>query len=242
LQPTLELVAPVADFALSLSPDEQTVPAGTNTTITVTITGTNNFDGNVTLSVDDLPSGITADFSPASVSGSGSATLTLSVAADVEPDIYIIPIAPASGDLKHDGTITLTVVFGDVDGDGIPDWWTQQYFGHSDGRAGDLSRATDDRDGDGMSNLKEYLSGTDPTDPADYLHLLNLSAQSGDETISWAAIGGISYIVQSSTNLAAGFSDTSPVITPDNNGTATYTDAGAATNSTVRFYRVRLAR
>ena len=50
----------------------------------------------------------------------------------------------------------------DSDGDGIPDWWMLQHFGHPTGLASDNSRAQDDTDGDGMSNLQEFLSGTDP--------------------------------------------------------------------------------
>ena len=50
----------------------------------------------------------------------------------------------------------------DSDGDGIPDWWTQQYFGHPTGQASDLSRAGDDPDGDGLTNLQEYILGTNP--------------------------------------------------------------------------------
>jgi hypothetical protein len=50
----------------------------------------------------------------------------------------------------------------DSDGDGIPDWWTVANFGHRTGSASDQSRAQDDPDGDGISNLQEYLGGTDP--------------------------------------------------------------------------------
>ena len=50
----------------------------------------------------------------------------------------------------------------DSDGDGIPDSWMLQIFGHATGLASDLSRAQDDADGDGMTNLQEYLAGTDP--------------------------------------------------------------------------------
>ena len=50
----------------------------------------------------------------------------------------------------------------DSDGDGIPDWWMQQYFGHGTGQAGDLSRPGDDPDHDGLTNLQEYLFGTNP--------------------------------------------------------------------------------
>jgi Concanavalin A-like lectin/glucanases superfamily/Bacterial TSP3 repeat len=46
----------------------------------------------------------------------------------------------------------------DSDGDGIPDWWCQRYFGHPNGQADDLTRAGDDWDGDGLTNLQEYTN------------------------------------------------------------------------------------
>jgi hypothetical protein len=57
-------------------------------------------------------------------------------------------------------------VFSDTDG--IPDWWRLAYFGHALGSAADLSRGSDDADGDGVSNLTEYLHGTDPLNPASF--------------------------------------------------------------------------
>jgi hypothetical protein len=59
---------------------------------------------------------------------------------------------------------------GDVfsDTDGIPDWWRLVYFGHPLGLAADLSRGSDDADGDGVSNLTEFLHGTNPLNPASY--------------------------------------------------------------------------
>ena len=50
----------------------------------------------------------------------------------------------------------------DSDGDGLPDWWTQQYFGHPTSQAGDLSRPGDDPDHDGLTNVQEYILGTNP--------------------------------------------------------------------------------
>jgi hypothetical protein len=47
-------------------------------------------------------------------------------------------------------------------GDGIPDWWRQQYFGHPTGQAGDLSRAGDNPAGDGLTNLQKYILGLNP--------------------------------------------------------------------------------
>ncbi len=51
----------------------------------------------------------------------------------------------------------------DSPSDGIPDNWMIAYFGHSDPRSADKSRAVDDKDGDGLNNLNEYRSGMVPT-------------------------------------------------------------------------------
>jgi glycosidase len=48
------------------------------------------------------------------------------------------------------------------DSDGIPDWWRLGYFGRALGASSDNSRGTDDADGDGVSNLTEYLHRTSP--------------------------------------------------------------------------------
>ena len=50
----------------------------------------------------------------------------------------------------------------DRDGDGIPDWYMNQYrLWPKDGT--DISG--NDPDGDGLTNLEEYLGGTDPIVP-----------------------------------------------------------------------------
>jgi hypothetical protein len=240
LQPTLELVSPVTDFSLAAVPGVQTVSAGGSAAFTVAVTGSNSFAGAVLLSADNLPAGVSADFNPASITGAGSATLTLATTTDVPPDIYVIAITGASGGRDRGAIITLTVNPVDADGDGVADWWTAQYFGHPDGQAADSSRGADDADGDGASSLAEFLAGTNPTNAASCFQVLSAVAVDGDEAISWSAIGGRNYVVQASSNLAAGFYDISPVITPGTNGPAEFTEPGAATNFGARFYRVRL--
>jgi hypothetical protein len=92
----------------------------------------------------------------------------------------------------------------DTDGDGIPDWWTQQYFGHATGQEGDLSRAQDDADGDGLSNVEEFLAGTIPTNAASVLALhIAMDVPTYDVTLSWGAVPGRSYQVLSTTDLNA---------------------------------------
>ncbi len=54
----------------------------------------------------------------------------------------------------------------DADGDGIPDSWELQYFGSANNCVPGA-----DPDGDGMSNLFEYLADTNPTNALSVLRL-----------------------------------------------------------------------
>lgn len=76
----------------------------------------------------------------------------------------ILPPASAAFNVSSDRRATayrldleIAVPMPDSDGNGLPDWWQQKYFG----RLGIDPNA--DPDGDGWSNLREYLAGTDPT-------------------------------------------------------------------------------
>jgi hypothetical protein len=101
--------APVPDFAISTTPSSQTVTAGGGTSFTTTISATNGFGGNVSLSVSGLPTGATASFSPTSVAGSGSSTLSVSTSGSTPAGSYTLTIAGTSGSLAHSNTVTLNV-------------------------------------------------------------------------------------------------------------------------------------
>ncbi len=110
----------------------------------------------------------------------------------------------AAGDLNRvpdifAGRLAVTL---DSDGDGIPDWWMMKYFGHPTGLAGDNSRAQDDADGDGFTNLAEFLTGSNPTDPQSYLQIEISSPGSQSITMTWPAVPGKSYQVQYKTDLS----------------------------------------
>ena len=71
----------------------------------------------------------------------------------------------------------------DSDADGVPDSWEQTYF------AGLTNSATADFDGDGSSNLQEFLDGTNPTNSISVLYHLTVINDGGSVTIQPASPG-----------------------------------------------------
>ena len=121
--------------------------------------------------------------------------------------------------------------------------WQMKYFGCTNCPQ---AAETADSDGDGHNNLAEFMAGTDPTNSASAFRILEIAPLDEDMFLTWAAVGGKWYIVQTATNftvsLSNSFYDLNPVIIAP--GTGEYPlsviHLGAATNSPVRFYRVRL--
>lgn len=89
----------------------------------------------------------------------------------------------------------------DSDSNGIPDWWTLQHFDHAEGQQGDLSRASDDADGDGLTNAQEYFCGTDPTNPNSVFALQMSPSTANTVSLTWPATPGKTYQVQYKDNL-----------------------------------------
>jgi subtilisin family serine protease len=121
----------------------------------------------------------------------------------------------------------------DTDGNGLPDWWELQYFGHLTG-----TDPNADPDHDGMSNLAEWLAGTDPTNAASNLRVTLLSATNANAVVlGWSSVAGKTYWLERSTNLLTGFNFT---VATNINATApanTQTDT-AILPGNARFYRV----
>ena len=89
-------------------------------------------------------------------------------------------------------------VWADADKDGLPDRWMTNYFGHTNGLAADKSRAQDDADGDGMTNLREHQAGTDPTNAVSVLRLVGVAAGGAGEParMYFGAVSNKTYSVE----------------------------------------------
>ena len=121
----------------------------------------------------------------------------------------------------------------DTDGDGLPDTWETQN-GLSPTNSVGINGANGDPDGDGFTNLQEFMAGTNPQDAASLLRITQIST--GGTSIAWSSIPGRNYQVLATTNVAAAFQLISGTITAFGSPTS-FTNSAPA--GAARFYRVR---
>ncbi len=127
------------------------------------------------------------------------------------PNFYTIfsPIASSNQYplLDIEGEIVRTNVDGDGDGDGLSDDWENFYFGSL------INGATNDVDGDGVSNLTEYQAGTLPASAANVFQLLSIRHQSNAAELHFTFAPGRQYSVQWSDDLQNWQTVTNPPLT-----------------------------
>jgi hypothetical protein len=126
----------------------------------------------------------------------------------------------------------------DANHDGIPDAWELDYFGTTN------IDVNADADGDGVSNLREYLDGTSPIDANSVLKITAFNFLAGGNTTSltWNSVPTRYYQVQLSTDLGAEaiWVDCGVgLIAPTGSSTsASFPDM----NAPARFYRIEAVR
>jgi len=127
-----------------------------------------------------------------------------------------------------------TLLEPDTDFDGIRDSYEDA---HAMNKI-DAADAAQDFDGDGMTNLAEYLAATDPRDAASRLRVVSITRSGTNCVISFSAEAGRPYRLEFKNSLADLNWQLVSDLTPNISGTAQITDNSAGT--TPRFYRIRL--
>jgi hypothetical protein len=133
---------------------------------------------------------------------------------------------------------TDTIAPGLMDTNGLPFAWEYQHFGQP---GVDPSA---DPDGDGMSNLQEYLADTDPLNAGDNLRITSSAFSLGGTNVdlTWTSHPTRSYFIQKTVSL-------NPPTTWVDSGLAGILGSGASTsegfgdtNAPMRFYRIQAVR
>jgi len=112
-------------------------------------------------------------FNNAVISGATAASLLLTNVSSSNEGLYSVKVSNVSGSISS-STASLYI---DSNGNGLPDSWELAYFGNLN------QTATGDPDGDGVSNLQEFLDGTNPTNAASALYRITLFNDGGTVTV-----------------------------------------------------------
>ena len=116
-----------ADFGLTATPLSTSIAVGGSVGYPkISVSAVNGFNGTVGMSVSGLPTGATATFSPASITGSGVSMLTITTTSATPAGTYPLTITGTSGILIHTSTPTLTVT---TTATTLPASWTNQDVG-----------------------------------------------------------------------------------------------------------------
>jgi hypothetical protein len=140
--------------------------------------------------------------------------------------------APAVPEWVHSFTHPVTLPPEDADGDGLADPWELSNWGGTDV----VTAANDDFDGDGSSNLSEFLAGTDPRDADSRLQIAPLRQGQTGLDLRWPGVTGRRYRVLFSEDLKNWYLLKAPVLSEG--GVSSLPDQ--TTNARARFYRVRV--
>lgn len=117
--------------------------------------------------------------------------------------------------------------------DGLPDDWQTVYWG-PDPQLWPSSLA--DSDGDGASNLAEFLAGTDPREAASALRI-SIQTTAAGLLLEWNAVPGSVYQLQVSSNLGAWETAGGPAFAPGNLASTVIAETAATA-----YYRVLRVR
>src|SRR5438445_9926679 len=107
------MVTSQPDFALTASPSNLAITAGSSGASTLKLSSVNGFTGTINLAASISPSGPAISLSASSITlsagGSGTSTLTVSTTSSTSAGSYTLIISGVSGSLSHSATMSVTV-------------------------------------------------------------------------------------------------------------------------------------
>lgn len=125
----------------------------------------------------------------------------------------------------------------DRDGDGLPNDWETAYNLDPDSALG-ADGAGGDPDGDGLTNLQEYISGTHPRDPSSYLRVESILGTGLGAEVHFTAVAGVTYSVLYCDDLESGaWAKLADVPAPVTTQEVVVQDSGASPAGQ-RYYRL----
>jgi hypothetical protein len=172
----------------------------------------------------------------------GTFTLDGNVLEFVPGDYYKAPMLdPASGEyydlvyarfsdrtnISPFATINVIYLGADSASEGIPDDWRLEYFGNADPNVGINHHATNDFDGDGLSNLQEFLLGSNPADKNSNLRIISFDGTN----LQWQTRGYEVYELYGSTNLANWTRVMNPIVPTNTLPATNFSNIGSAIGS-----------
>jgi hypothetical protein len=101
---------PPGDFSISTSPTSLTLGVGGSQTITVSAAEINTFTGSINVSVSGLPTGVTVDPAPFSLTPGNQQQLTITASQSAQPVTATLTIQGTSGNLRHSAQTSLAIV------------------------------------------------------------------------------------------------------------------------------------
>ena len=104
--------ASAQDFTLTIEPASLTLVPGQSASFVVSLAPFAGLSNQVTLSVSNLPSNVTATISPQSLTPPAASILTLSAAAEAQLGSFSLDIVAAGGGITNDTSSSVTVNFG----------------------------------------------------------------------------------------------------------------------------------
>lgn len=103
-------ITPAADFALAVTPNLQTIKPGGSASYQVRVSFTGGATGPVHLNVAALPTGVTASFDRSTVTGTGTATLTLSADSTIRTLIQPMDVVGTDNSGRISASFSLAII------------------------------------------------------------------------------------------------------------------------------------